>query len=326
MRDSSRGGAGASTHFLASVPADSAVVFSAGGCYAQASPIELSDRSRLVIDGRGARFVKTSDSVRGEGFSNAKPNLRITGGDHLTVQNVMISGTFSDAPNSPNQFDAGVAILGARGVLLKNLSVASVDGDLVTIGPDTRSAVPLAAAPPAQDVTIEALRGVHAARQGVAFTSTIGARVSQSQIVDVQNAIDLEPDVPGEPVRSIRIDDNQFGRINYAAIVAIPGASPAVGDVSLSRNRMTALPKACYPAIAIGGDSAAPSPLAKVGYVAYANSLLSRGDGILFNGVSAGSITANTIRTTVGRGHCSRVPIRSVGSNVTVQGNVTSGF
>ncbi len=317
--------------FIASVPAGSVVEFPAGACYAQTASIVIDDRASLTIDGRGATFQKTSPSVPGETGASAVPNWRLAGGSQITLQNMVIKGVYRGSPNLPNQFDSGVLIWGTQGVTLRNLSVASVDGDFVTVDPDPRSGAPLAAATPARDIVVDRLRGRGAARQGVAFTSTIGATVTRSVIDGAQNGVDLEPDAPGEPVRDVRIEGNRFGALTYTAVAAIPGESPAVGNVTIVANRMTLPPDSCYAAITVGGDSTAPSPVLKAGYSIRANTLLTRADGLLLNGVTSGAVAANTITNIGTQGRCTpllpAVPVRAVNSaGVTVLENSELGF
>lgn len=329
--DCSRDASGELNRFIATIPARSVVLFPVGGCYAQGMPIVIDDRSDVTIDGRGSTFEKTSPSVRGESTLDARPNWRIAGGRDVVLQNVVVKGVYRSVPNSPNQFDSGVLIWGTQRVALRNLSISSVDGDLVTVSPDLRSGAPLALADPARGVIVDGLRGLHAARQGIALTASIGALVTRSVIEDVQNAIDLEPDVPGEPLRDIQIVGNRFGALVYTAVAAIPGTSPGVGNVTVERNQMTRPPEHCYPAMAFGGDSPAPSPSLKAGYFIRSNRLMTRGDGLLVNGVTGGSVIDNTVTRVGARASCAAngppVPIRLVGSTgISLAANVDLGY
>ncbi len=66
------------------------------------------------------------------------------------------------------------------------------------------------------------------------------------------SAVDVEPDVPTQKARNIRIVGNTFGSFAHAMFASLgKGHDPEVGKVVVTDNRMEAVPDSCLPPIVV---------------------------------------------------------------------------
>ena len=316
--------------FLATARPGTTLRFPPKGCFLLERTILLADVTDVTIDGNGSRFEKRTPADK------TRPNTanwRIAGGRGVTLENMVIEGSFRPVKRGspgPGAFtDHGVSIWGARDVRVANMTITNVDGECVTADPDIRKGTDYGAIPPSRNVTVDRIDCRHAARQGVAATSVEGFTLSNSTFEDIQqNGVDIEIDVAGELARRIRIVDNVFGGVYFAAIAVPLGNAPDVGDIVITGNRMRQASDTCMPAIYLGDRGYRMGQVTVTG-----NTLLTLSDGVQVIGVGAGTVSNNVI-TKSPTNACDNpnrtpphgVPVRQIDSSVAVERNRVSGF
>lgn len=347
--DCSRTVEGDLMNFLGTVADGSTVRFAKGGCYGQDRTIVLRDRKDLVVDGNGATFKRLSapnpKNPAGPNTSNA--SWRIIRGDKVILKNMAIRGNYDPLPRgTPGQgqyTDHGISIWGGLNHTVADVSIANTDGELVGVDPDVETAGKLhggdyAKAEPSRNIVLEGIRGEHAARQCISTTAVDGFVLKDSTIVDCQQTgYDAEVDLQGEVNRNIKVLNNTFTGVYFAAIqvpvLSLPGFEGTVGNIEIRGNTMTQANDTCLPSVLIGDKRGSID-----GVTIAENKLLTISDGVQFNGDPAGairgSVTNNQIRKTVDNAGCDNpnfepphsTPVRLNGNQVVVTGNVYKNF
>jgi len=310
-------------------PDRSRVRFPAGRTYRQRDRIRVERRRGLLIDGNGSTFVKTSP----HGGETGRPNWELLENTNVTLQNMTIRGALAPGPRGitpGNQFDHGVVVYGGSGVTVRDVTVRDVFGDFVTTVPSgfVRGGGALGGEVP-RNVAIQRVDGRGAARMCIALTAGIGVRVEDSRLSDCRYAgIDLETDVPGEPLRDVKVLRNTIsGYYLFAIGVAGPaGSRPQRGDIDgiEIRDNVVATPSdTCWAAV-----NAERGPIS--GVVVAANRLRTLNNGVKLVGVASGSVTRNAIEITGNPALCGpprAVPVEVTGSpQVRVEANTSSGY
>jgi hypothetical protein len=319
---------------IGACPDGSTVVFPPNATYHQAGTIVVERRRDLVIDGNGSTFVKTS----GNDPAQTRPNWELLEGRNVTVRNMAVRGAFTNPPSprnptlvpGPNQYDAGVLIYGGNGITVSDVSVSNVFGDFVTTAPSgfVRGGGALGGEVPT-NVRIARLNGQHAARQCVAPTAAVGFWLVDSSLSDCQQTgVDVEMDVPGEPLHDVHIVGNTISGYYFSAItVPMPGQAGDVDGVEIRSNTLLTPPDTCYAPVLIV-ESANGASVANV--VVASNQIQSLNNGVTYRDVASGAITGNRIEKTVGDFICGPPrpqPVVVVNSPaVPVTGNTAVGY
>ena len=317
---------------LASVPDGGALIFPSRGCVGQDETILVADRSDLTIDGTGSTFVKQTPSDTSRP-SNA--NWRIAGGRGVTLKNMIVKGSYEPPPRgTPGQgqfTDHGVSLWGSNDTSVLDVQVTNVDGECLTADSDIRKGTDYRLNPPTRNATVERLRCTHAGRQGIAATAVDGFTLSHSFIDDTQQTgVDIEIDAPGELARNVKILDNTFGAVYFAAIAVPLGDSPDVGNILIRGNKMMRAPDTCYAAVYIG------DPRFRLRDIFITDNWLTTiGDGVRLTHVDSGEVARNLItRTNPENTACHNpaltpaesVPVRLIDSTVAIEANTLQGF
>ena len=310
-------------------PDDSRVIFPADRTYHQGDRIRVERRRDLLIDGNGSTFVKTSP----HGGERGRPNWELLENTNVTLQNMTIRGALQPGPRGitpGNQFDHGVAVYGGSGVTVRDVTVRDVFGDFVTTVPSgfVRGGGALGGEVP-RNVAIQRVDGQGAARMCIALTAGIGVRVEDSTLSDCRYAgIDLETDVPGEPLRDVKVLRNTIsGYYLFAIGIAGPaGSQPRPGDIDAIeiRDNVAATPSdTCWAAV-----NAERGPISDL--VVAANRLRTLNNGVRLEGVVSGSVTGNAVEITGNPNLCGPprgVPVLVTNpSQVQVDANTSSGY
>lgn len=250
----------------------------------------------------------------------------------MKVQGASPAGPRGVLPD--NQHEHGVAIFGGTRIAVRDVQVDDAYGDLVSVAPsgwfyehDVLSGQL------SRDVVVERVTGSGAARMCVAFTGGIGLTLRDSTFSDCRyGGVDLEPDVPGEALREVRVLRNKFSGF-YLFAIAISGPvgplPPSGGDidgVEIRGNTTLTASDTCWPAIDVGRG-----PISNV--TVADNTRRSLGDGVRLTDATSGSVTANQITLTASSPvYCGSIdapvlPVRLVRSpNVTVGANSSAGY
>jgi hypothetical protein len=308
------------------------VLFPAGRTYRQGDFIRVERRRGLVIDGNGSTFVKTSPHSSGTG-DIGRPNWELLENTNVTLQNMTIRGALAPGPRGitpGNQFDHGVMIYGGSGVTVRDITVRDVFGDFVATAPSgfVRGGGALGGEVP-RNVLIQRVNGQGAARMCIALTAGIGVRVEDSTLADCRYAgIDVETDVPGEPLRDVKVLRNTIsGYYLFAIGIAGPGwGAPNPGDIDgiEIRDNVVATPSdTCWAAV-----NAERGPISNVAITG--NRLKTLNNGVKLQDVTSGSVSANTIEITGNPNLCGpprAIPIRLTNSpQVLVGVNTPIGY
>jgi hypothetical protein len=279
---------------IAACPDGTTVRFPPRRTYHQTDKIAVKRRSGLVIDGNGSTFVKTNPA---EGVG--RPNWELLENTNVTLKNMTIEGSLAPARRGitpGNQYDHGVSILGGDGTTVRDATVRDVFGDFVTTAPSgfAHGTGALGGQVP-RDVTIQRLKGRSAARMCVGLAAGIAITVKDSVLSDCRYAgIDMETDVPGEPLRDIQILRNRFaGYYLFAIGVAGPVQEPPkpgdIDGIEIRDNVTTTTSDTCWAAV-----FAARGPIANL--VIADNRLKSPTNAIRLSGVVSGSAKDSEIQ------------------------------
>ncbi len=218
--------------WIESVPDDSVLTFSPGGCYRVDETLVLKNRHNLVIDGKGAtlRPMTTGDRTRQE--------LVLRGGNSLTIRNLTVrganptAGAIEGAYHRNLEAQHAFQVSGATDVLIENVQAYDVYGDFVYVGPDGDQ--------PSRNVTITHSKFERSGRQGISITDAESVTISANTIGGVAMCLfDIEPNYASQVARSIRIVGNVTGSAHNFWL-ADKGAHTNIGDIQISGNRMTA--------------------------------------------------------------------------------------
>ncbi len=320
---------------IRSCPDGSTVQFPAGAVYHQTDPIEVANRSNLIIDGGGSTFISSAPNT-----ADVRPNWRLVKGRTLTIRNMTVEGNFKlQGPRSlptvsniaTNQRNSGFAVHGGDGVTITDVTVRDVFGDMVLVVPaewtptnaNVHSEIP-------RNVRVIRLSGTRAARQCVAPTAVIGFWLEDSTLRDCwYGGVDFERDAVGEPIRDAHILRNTFDGFNLFAIAGTaPGNTGDTNGIEVRGNKMLTPGDSCISTILFGYYPDDPNQMLKI--VIEDNDVKSLGNGITYDHINEGSIRNNRIEKTAPDSLCGPpAPVATKVTNsvgVTVAANTVIGY
>ena len=316
-------------------PDGSTVQFPKGALYRQTNPIEVADRSNLIIDGGGSTFLSSAPNTE-----EVRPNWRIFRARNVTVRNMTVEGNFKlSGPRSlptvtsiaKNQRNSGFAIHGGDGVTVVDVTVRDIFGDMVLVVPsewtptnaNVHSEIP-------RNVRIIRLSGTRAARQCVAPTAAIGFWLEDSTLRDCwYGGVDFERDAPGEPMHDAHVLRNTFEGFNFFAVAGTsPGNTGDTNGVEVRGNRTLTPGDTCIATVIFGYYPENPNRMLNV--VVEDNQLKSLANGITYDHIEGGSIRNNRLEKTAPDSLCgppAPVAVAFTNSvNIAVAGNTLVGY
>jgi hypothetical protein len=229
--------------FLETVPNGSRVVFPAGARCRIDRSVSLSVpeagaeegstdefRAGMVYDLNGATLFRPAEP--------SCPSLRDCNGPIVALTLVwdvrLVGGSIvGGAETSPvfdptREHDHGVAVHGASGVVLEDLTIERVAGDCVDVDRRKRTS----------SLRIAFVRSTcrDAGRQGISANEVEGLRVEEVRFERIEaSAVDLEARRNGF-IRDAMVQGNEFVEVGHAAVAGV-GASPVLEDVTIRGNR-----------------------------------------------------------------------------------------
>jgi hypothetical protein len=231
--------------WIASIPDNSVLIFSTGGCYRIEGTLELTNRHSLTFEGNGATFKATSagDSHRSQ--------WRLVEGSHFVLRNMTIDGgdTQGGTFDAAFQWEHGVDLVGSSDVEIDHVNISDVYGDCVYVGLGWYSKAWTS------KVHFHDSSCSRSGRMGVAVTAGRDVVVERTSFAEIGLTVfDIEPngaqfgarrvmftknrvltsnsvrptelfDVLGDgPVDSVTVSDNTVtGQGTHMEIVALPG-------------------------------------------------------------------------------------------------------
>lgn len=330
-------GEAAITEAIAACPNGSTVQFPRGEVYHQTSEIKVERRADLVIDGNGARFVSTAPNA-----DQLNPNWMLVDGVNVVLQNMTVEGNFKmEGPRSlermqrelpsGNHFNGGVMVYGGNEVTVRDVTIRDTFGDGAFAGPS--GILPGGAGADVgvpRNVRFQRLDIARTARHGVALTGGVGIWLEDSRISDAWYlGVDLEIDVPGQPLQDIHLLRNTFDGTFFSAIaLPWPGDGRSVDGIEIRGNRTLAPPDNCGPQISI---NAYPDQTVTVSNVVVEdNQLLTLSRGIIYRSTTSGAIRRNRIEKRPSPSACGDPEEAPVlvpnSSNVVVEGNISANY
>ena len=218
--------------YLASLPDGARVVLPPGAVYRVEGTVRLPQASGVLVVGNGGQLLATTDGSgvaahdgKEVNWPRQRAHLIIEGGSDITIRGLRIRG-----PNTDARYDAGleaqhgVAVVGARNVLLEDLVVDDVWGDFVAVTSGS------------SQVTV--LDGMFsgAGRQGFSVDQAEDVIFQGAEMTRVaRSAIDIEPQLDWA-VRRVAVRDIRFIAPIANAIIANLGSGSAVEDVVVEHN------------------------------------------------------------------------------------------
>lgn len=213
---------------ISRLPAGATLNLRSGGCYRIDKTLFVSGKRNVTIEGNGASLKALTPG------DQQRRHLWITGGSGIVVRNLRIVG----ADPVPGSYDAtkafqhGVAVSGATGVRIENVTINNVYGDFVYVGSSGGTW--------SRNVTVTGCTFSGAGRQGVAVTGGQGVLIDSNTIGNVgRSMFDLEPNVVNDGAVDVTISNNATG---YARNfwLADGGAGLNVRNIVVRGNRATA--------------------------------------------------------------------------------------
>jgi len=233
--------------FLRRVPDRSTVIFKAGTTYKLGTAIRLSGRHDLQLLGNGATLRMAGCDVEDSAFLlDGTPSTRIAIRNFRMIGDNKGAGTTS-AYIGGCESSMGVAIYGARDVIVSNVTISSVHAECVYIdaGGNPRGTTPWAERITFRD-SICRLNG----RMGVALVAASHVVVSRVTFDDIAISVfDIEPTRPDGGATYISLTDNlirNYGASSRYTPWVLEGSAygmttTIVHDVTLARNRITGM-------------------------------------------------------------------------------------
>ena len=287
---------------IANCPDGSTVRFPREAVYHQASEIKVERRTNLIIDGNGSSFVSTATNA-----DQLDPNWMLVEGTNVVLERMKVEGNFKmSGPRSLERlqkefprgihFNGGVMVYGGQDVTVRDVEIRDTFGDGAFAGPS--GILPGGLGPNVglpRNVRFQRLNITRTARQGVAFTGGIGLWLEDSRISDAWYlGVDLEIDVPGQPLHDVHILRNTFDGSFFGAIaIPWPGDGRNIDGIEIRGNRTLAPPDSCGPQISINTHPDETDTMSNV--VTEQNDLLTLSRGIIYRSVTAGAIRYNRI-------------------------------
>lgn len=233
--------------FLRRVPDRSTVIFKAGTTYKLGTAIRLSGRHDLQLLGNGATLRMAGCDVEDSAFLlDGTPSTRIAIRNFRMIGDNRGAGTPA-AYIGGCESSMGVAIYGARDIIVSNVTISSVHGECVYIdaGGNPRGTTPWAERITFRDSTCR-LNG----RMGVAFVAANQVIVTRVTFDDIAISVfDIEPTRPDGGATYISLTDNlirNYGASSRYTPWVLEGSAygmttTIVHDVTLARNRITGM-------------------------------------------------------------------------------------
>jgi polygalacturonase len=214
--------------FLRRVPDGARVVFPPRSRYRVEGTLELTGRSRLVLDGSGSEFFAT---IVGDG---QRAHWRLVGGSDLTLRQMTIRGPNPDGGTAAAFHDAlqwqhGVDLRGVSRALIERVRVSDVYGDCVYLGlgPGQRWS---------SDIRVSDSQCARNGRQGVALTAARRVVVERNRLAQIAlMTFDVEPNGRPGGAADVLISDNVVGTGPRQQFLGIVGRGP-VARVQTERN------------------------------------------------------------------------------------------
>jgi hypothetical protein len=221
------------SQWIARVPDNSTLVLDKGACYRVDGTLAIADRRDLLFDGNGATVKATTKGTR------TRVHVQITDSENIIVRNITIRGANPHAGATPAAYDPkleaqhGFNLGSVRRVLLDNVQVYDVYGDFVYVASSSKNRNQ-----PSDHVAVVRSHFARSGRQGISVVNGMNVTVAADAISDVARSMfDLEPNVAGNTVRAVRIEQNTTGpAVNFW--IAAKGAGNQVGDVVVRSNIM----------------------------------------------------------------------------------------
>ena len=198
--------------FLSAVPDRGCALLARGGLYRVDGTLQLIDRHGVAIYGNGATLTTNvrgplGTSAKGKGRST-RAMIQVLRGNDVQIWGLTIDGPDSQGTfESPYEEEAGIRVVGAVHVTIRDVHVREVYGDAVSVYGYKHANT----STPSRGVVISALQAQVIGRQGVAMTGADGVTIEDSDFDAIKRSVfDLEP-LPRQAVKNVRLVRNNVG-------------------------------------------------------------------------------------------------------------------
>ena len=187
-------------NLIARAPVGGRVVLAGNGCYRVDGTLAISGKRDFTLEGNGAtlRAVTAGDQNR--------RHVIVSGGSNVVIRNLTIRGANPNGAlyNASYAFQHGVTFVGANLARLDHVTVKSVYGDFVYIGPS--------GATWSSNITIVNSTFDGAGRQGISVTAGKGIVIDRNTIRNVgRSLIDIEPNTADGGAVDVSVTNNVTG-------------------------------------------------------------------------------------------------------------------
>jgi hypothetical protein len=224
---------------LAALPNGTVAGFPPNGRYRIEGTLLLSQKDGVTIDGHRSTFFATTNGSGTASQVRRRAHWRFSRCTNLTVRDMVIVGaSTSTGPhgiyNAALEAQHGLEIAGSQHVLVEDVDVSGVWGDLVNVAKfGSNPAVP------SSHVTVQDSILVGSSRQGVSVTNADHVTFQNNTIDRARRSlIDLETNGVNDRLTFISILNNRLGSARFATI-ANWGPASDVHDLLVDGNQFT---------------------------------------------------------------------------------------
>lgn len=228
------------TTFINSVPDNSTITFTAGGCYLVQGTLQFSSRNGLTFEGNGATIEATTVA------DGQRAHWRFLSGSNITFHNMTIIGPdttgYTVLPTGSMEWQHGIDLRGVTGATISAMTIRNVYGDCIFLGISIDGSSTWASNVYAHDNTCQ-----DNGRNGVTVDGAKGVTLDHNTYTRPgMYGVDIEPDNLPEGGENVSITNSTFskGGSTWPFVGASTCCSGVVDGITITGNTVHGMPLA----------------------------------------------------------------------------------
>jgi hypothetical protein len=218
--------------WIGSIPDNSILSFRAAKCYRIDGTVELSSRSRLILQGNGSTFRSLTPMVGGDKADDQRAMFRVIASSTISFENMAIVGSYAHGGTFDVSLQHAHAIdLRGTSAVVENVNMSNVAGDCLYFGLGYDNVTKSSGS--AHDSTCTSI-----GRNGISVTAGQGITVKRMTLDKIGYiAFDVEPNVgTGWGASTILFDSNAI-KSYYLYAFSVVENGP-INDITFANNRV----------------------------------------------------------------------------------------
>jgi hypothetical protein len=218
--------------WIGSIPDNSILSFGKAKCYRIDGTVELSSRSRLILQGNGSTFRSLTPMVGGNKADDWRAMFRVIASSAISFENMAIVGSYAHGGTFDASLQHAHAIdLRGTSAVVENVSMSNVAGDCLYFGLGYDNVTKSSGS--AQDSTCTSI-----GRSGISVTAGQGITVKRMILDKVgYETFNVEPNVgQGWGASNILFESNIIKTYNMHAFSIVENAP--ISDITFANNRV----------------------------------------------------------------------------------------